>query len=153
MLNNLFQSIQVHHSEEIFMLQRRFEDDFGENIWKTDELIRSFNDKILEGDVFIPQRTICGFCIFKIITDYIEIYSIFVKPSYRKKGVAKKFISNCVDYCKRNKLRKIILDVSEENLKAINFYRKHEFIFCGRRKGYYKKNGSYKDSFTMHRLI
>ena len=55
MLNNLFQSIQVHHSEEIFMLQRRFEDDFGENIWKTDELIRSFNDKILEGDVFIPQ--------------------------------------------------------------------------------------------------
>ena len=35
-------------------------------------------------------------------------------------------------------LRKIILDVNEKNLKAIKFYKKHNFIFSGRRKNYYR---------------
>ena len=83
----------------------------------------------------------------------MEIYSIFVQPSYRKKGVAKKFIFECINYCKNNNLKKIILDVNEENHGAINFYRINQFIFCGIRKGYYRQNGLLKDSFTMHRIV
>ncbi len=153
MQDSLFEQVKAYHSQEIFMLQKKFKEDFGENIWRTDELIKSIKEKYLGGNVFIHQRIVCGFCIYKIISDYMEIYSIFVQPSYRKKGVAKKFIFECINYCKNNNLKKIILDVNEENHGAINFYRKNQFIFCGKRKGYYRQNGLLKDSFTMHRIV
>ena len=41
------------------------------------------------------------FCFFKKIDDFIEIYSIFVVPEYRNKGVAKNFLDCCLKYCKR----------------------------------------------------
>ena len=70
-------------------------------------------------------------------------------PEYRNKGVAKNFLDCCLKYCKKNKLKKIILDVNETNLNAIKFYKKHNFIFSGRRKNYYRNEESFNDSFTM----
>ena len=90
---------------------------------------------------------------FKKIDNYIEIYSLFVDPRFRKKGVAKKFLDKCLEYCEKNDLKKIILDVNETNLIALAFYRKHNFFFSGRRKNYYRNEENFNDSFTMCRLM
>ena len=45
------------------------------------------------------------------------------------------------------------MNVNEKNLKAIRFYKKHNFIFSGRRKNYYRNADSFNDSFTMLRII
>ena len=41
MQDSLFEQVKAYHSQEIFMLQKKFKEDFGENIWRTDELIKS----------------------------------------------------------------------------------------------------------------
>ena len=141
------------HSKEIFMLQKNNLIDFGSNIWKTEELENSIKNSVFQGYIFSLNKKINGFCFFKKIDDFIEIYSIFVVPEYRNKGVAKNFLDCCLKYCKKNKLKKIILDVNETNLAAIRFYKKNNFIFSGRRKNYYRNKESFNDSFTMLRII
>ena len=141
------------HSKEIFMLQKKNLRDFGSNIWRTEELENSIKNSIFQGFIFSLNKTINGFCFFKKIDDFIEIYSIFVVPEFRNKGVAKNFLDCCLKYCKENKLKKIVLDVNETNFNAIKFYKKHNFIFSGRRKNYYRNKESFNDSFTMLRII
>ena len=141
------------HSKEIFTLQKKNLRDFGPNIWKTEELENSIKNSVFEGYIFSLNKKINGFCFFKKIDDFIEIYSIFVVPEYRNKGVAKSFLDCCLKYCKKNKLKKIILDVNEKNFSAIKFYKKNNFIFSGKRKNYYRTKESFNDSFIMLRII
>ncbi len=153
MNKNMFKSIKEYHSEEIYKLQKNYKKDFGNNIWKSDELKISIKNKKLEGDVFVIENKVGGFCFFKKIDNYVEIYSIFVVPTHRKKGVARQFIKSCVEFCKQEKLNKIILDVNETNLHAINFYRKNNFLFCGKRKNYYRIMEKFYDAFTMQLIL
>ena len=148
-----FKILAEVHSEEIFLLQNNNLDDFGKNIWKTDELKKSIKENVFEGHVFIYKEKINGFCFFKKIDDFIEIHSLFVVQECRKKGVAKNLLECCVKYCEKNNLRRIILDVNENNLHAIKFYKKHDFFLSGRRKDYYRNKESFNDSFTMCKLV
>ncbi len=149
----LFKRLDEIHSKEIFILQNKNIKDFGQNIWKTRELQKSIKQKIFEGNVFVYNSKINGFCFFRKIDDYIEIYSLFVTPLFRQKGIAKIFLERCKEYCEQNNLRKIILDVNETNHRAIKFYKKNNFLFCGKRKNYYRNSTSFNDSFTMYKLL
>jgi Acetyltransferases len=148
-----FKILKEIHSKEIFILQNKNIEDFGQNIWRAEELTKSIKQKVLEGYIFIHDQKINGFCFFKKIDDFIEIYSIFVDPLFRQKGIAKKFIDKCKEYCNENNLKKIILDVNETNDNAIEFYKKNNFLFCGKRKNYYRNNTNFNDSFTMYKLL
>ena len=148
-----FKRLDEIHSREIFILQNKNIKDFGQNIWKTEELKKSIKQKIFEGNVFVYNYKINGFCFFKRIDDYIEIYSLFVAPVFRQKGIAKFFLECCKEYCKKNNLKKIILDVNETNHSAIKFYKKNDFFLCGKRKNYYRNDTSFHDSFTMYKLL
>ena len=83
--------LNKNHSNEIFELQENNLRDFGTNIWRTDELKNSIKNSVFEGYIFSSNKKINRFLFFKKIDDFIEIYSIFVVPEYRNKGVAKIF--------------------------------------------------------------
>ena len=68
------------HSKEIFILQKKNLRDFGQNIWRTEELENSIKNSVFQGYIFSSNKKIKGFCFFKKIDDFIEIYSIFVVP-------------------------------------------------------------------------
>lgn len=153
-MNKLISKITcLEQCEEIFILQNKYNKDFGENIWKTDELYDLITNKKLHGFINSSNERIIAFCIFKKIDDFIEIYSIFVHPLNRKEGIGKKIINHCVEYCTHNDLKKIILDVNVTNLTAINLYKKSGFIFCGKRKDYYQNSNSTDDSFSMSLIL
>ncbi len=153
MNKNLFEKLKTQHSEKIFFLQKKYREDFGENIWKTAEIKKSIKNNIFQGDVLIASQRIGGFCLFKKIDNYVEIYSLFVDPKLRKKGIARFFIKKCIEYCYKNNLKKIILDVNETNSKAIEFYKRNNFIFCGKRKNYYRSEEVFNDALTMHLVL
>ena len=153
-MNKLISKItSLEQCEEIFILQNKYNKDFGENIWKTDELYDLITNKKLHGFINSSNERIIAFCIFKKIDDFIEIYSIFVHPLNRKEGIGKKIINHCIEYCNYNDLKKIILDVNVTNLIAINLYKKSGFIFCGKRKDYYQNSNSTDDSFSMSLIL
>ena len=88
----------------------------------------------------IEEKQIVGFVSFFHVKDEIEIIKICIIKSYQRKNYG----SILINEIKKLKIKKIFLEVSVENVNAINFYFKNGFEKIGIRKGYYAKNRSYR---------
>ena len=89
---------------------------------------------------------IIGYVSFFKIKDEVEIIKIGIDKSYQRKNYG----SYIIYEMKRIGIKKIFLEVSVENVKAINFYLKNGFYKTGTRKGYYKqKDNTRVDAFIF----
>ena len=89
---------------------------------------------------------IIGYVSFFKIKDEAEIIKIGIDKSYQRK----KYGSYVISEMKRIGIKKIFLEVSVENVRAINFYLKNGFYKTGFRKGYYKqKDNTRVDAFIF----
>ena len=74
-------------------------------------------------------------------------------PDFRNKGIAKNFLFQAKQYAKKNLFKKILLEVNENNKKAISLYRKQNFFLFGRRKNYYFIKKKFDDAILMQLKI
>ena len=89
---------------------------------------------------------IIGYVSFFKIKDEAEIIKIGIDKFYQRKNYGSQVISEM----KRIGIKKIFLEVSIENVEAINFYLKNGFYKTGIRKGYYKqKDNTRVDAFIL----
>ena len=68
----------------------------------------------------------------------LELHILFVSKDKRRKKIATKLLN----YIETNNLNfsKIFIEVAEDNVEAINFYQKNNFVFSNFRHNYYKYN-------------
>ena len=101
--------------------------------------IDSFSNALVmyEDDLFI------GFLVYSIIYERAEIIDIIVAPTYRRKGYADKLLRYTIEEVKKNGCDNITLEVNENNLFAINLYKKYGFETCAMRKNYYNNDNGY----------
>jgi len=144
-----FVKLQEKHIEEVFELQIFNKTEFGNNIWSKSELLNLLKKPEFYSIIYIPNKRIFGFSLFFESNKNLDIYSIFVSPKSRNKGVASSMINNALIYSKANSFEKIILEVNEKNTKAINFYAKNGFSNVGRRRNYYELSGVFYDAILM----
>ncbi len=85
--------------------------------------------------IFIEQEyeKIISYLIVLDSLDSYDILKIAVREDYRGKNIATKLLEKISD-------RNIFLEVRMSNLRAINFYKKNNFIKISERKNYYKDN-------------
>ena len=72
--------------------------------------------------------------------DYeLELHILFVSKDLRRKQIATKLLN----YFEGNNINfsKIFIEVAEDNVEAISFYQKNNFVFLNFRHNYYKYNG------------
>ncbi len=82
------------------------------------------------------EEEILGYIIIYQNLDYYEIFKIGVDEKKQKMGYGTKLIN----YIKQIvNIKKIYLEVNCKNKKAINFYKKNNFLQNGIRKNYYGK--------------
>ena len=81
----------------------------------------------------IEKIKIIGFVCFFHVRDEIEIIKICIIKSHQRKNYG----SILINEIKKLNIKKIFLEVSIENVSAINFYLKNGFQKIGVRKGYY----------------
>ena len=86
----------------------------------------------------IEEKKIVGFVSFFHVKDEIEIIKICIIKSHQRKNYG----SILINEIKKLKIKKIFLEVSIENVNAINFYLKNGFQKIGVRKGYYANDKS-----------
>ena len=86
----------------------------------------------------IEEKKIVGFVSFFHVKDEIEIIKICIIKSHQRKNYG----SILINEIKKLKIKKIFLEVSIENVNAINFYIKNGFQKIGVRKGYYANDKS-----------
>ena len=71
--------------------------------------------------------------------DYdLELHILIVSKEQRRKQIATKLLN----YVETNiiKFSQIFIEVAENNVEAINFYKKNNFVFLNFRHNYYKYN-------------
>ena len=68
----------------------------------------------------------------------LELHILFVLKDERRKKIATKLLN----YIETNNLNfsKIFIEVAEDNVDAINFYQKKNFVFLNFRHNYYRYN-------------
>ena len=86
----------------------------------------------------IEKIKIIGFVCFFHVRDEIEIIKICIIKSHQRKNYG----SILINEIKKLNIKKIFLEVSIENVSAINFYLKNGFQKIGVRKGYYANDKS-----------
>ncbi|MDR0752953.1 MAG: GNAT family N-acetyltransferase [Mycoplasmataceae bacterium] len=99
------------------------------------QLEQMFEDKKYLILVYEISEKIVGY-IIALTLDEIELFKLFVIQEYRRKKIATKLISFLKETYKKN----IILEVKENNIAAINFYKNNGFSIINVRKNYYKGN-------------
>ena len=95
--------------------------------------LKSFEEQASHIIWKIEEIKIIGFVHFFHVKDEIEIIKICIIKSHRRKNYG----SILVNEIKKLKIKKIFLEVSVQNVNAINFYLKNGFQRIGVRKGYY----------------
>ena len=119
---NLFKNTMIKKELNNFFRQSSF------RIWKIEE------DKIT------------GYISFYQVMDEVEIIKIGIIKSYQRNGYG----SFLIKELKKLNMKKIFLEVSTENVKAVNFYLKNGFKEIGLRKRYYQsKNGIKVDAIRL----
>tara|TARA_X000000950_G_C13657486_1_gene554441 strand:- start:61 stop:510 length:450 start_codon:yes stop_codon:yes gene_type:complete len=149
----MFTNLENKHIEQIYNLQINNSDEFGNNIWSRLEINDLIKKKGFFSSIFLEEERIEGFGIFFEVDNFLDLYSLFVSPKYRKRGIATTIIDCAVNHCKKKNLIKIVLDVNEKNKKALNFYVSKSFIKTGRRKNYYQVGENYLDAILMEMRI
>ena len=84
------------------------------------------------------HKKIIGIYAVQTIIDEVQINYFSIKQKFRRKGYGSYLMTYLVKDCERLNIKKLILEVSENNLIAEVFYRKFNFFTVGRRKNYYK---------------
>ena len=90
-----------------------------------------------------------GYLKARVIRDEIEIISILIDKKFREVGLGKSLLSRLLKTAFKKKIQNIFLEVSVENLIAINLYKKFNFIKVGKRINYYFQNGRHIDADIM----
>ena len=149
----MFTNLENKHVEQIYNLQINNAIEFGNNIWSRLELNNLIKKTGFYSTIFLERRRIEGFGMFFEVDNFLDLYSLFVSPKYRKRGIATNIIDCAVNHCKKKNLIKIVLEVNEKNIKALNFYISKSFTKTGRRKNYYQLGENYFDAILMEMRI
>lgn len=113
-------------------------------------LILDFDDfwnfNVLKSEFENPSSTyivakigdeIVGFAgIWKSVDD-VHITNIVTKKNKRNLGIASQLLEKLIEISKTKKVGSITLEVNENNIPAINLYKKYNFQILGKRKKYY----------------
>ena len=83
--------------------------------------------------VIRENEVIGGFSVYELPMlqrqeSEVFIYDIAIKPAFQRKGLGKELLSTLSDYCRKNKIKTIFVNASEEDPHAIDFYHSSDGI-------------------------
>ena len=81
---------------------------------------------------------VIGICVLQFVLDEAHVNYFVVNQKYRKQGFGSYLMSFLIKKCKKLNLKKLLLEVSQNNVDAENFYNRFDFYTVGTRKNYYK---------------
>lgn len=84
----------------------------------------------------LDENTV-GYISFTKILDECQIVNVAVSKGARKMGVGSLLIEKLLDFCRKNDVCKLFLEVRESNEAAINLYEKFGFAKVGISKNHY----------------
>lgn len=88
------------------------------------------------------NNQIIGFAGIWKAVDIMHLMDIVVAKAYRRKHIASLLLEEIINLSLKNDINELTLEVSQNNLPAINLYTKFGFKELGIRKNYYGVNNN-----------
>ena len=111
------------------------------SLWSKKQWANEFKKEGTKIFGLLITNLIIGICVYQIIIDEAQINYFVVNEKFRQKGFGSYLMSYLIIKCEKLNLKKILLEVSQDNVTAERFYSRFNFSTVGIRKNYYK-NGS-----------
>lgn len=99
----------------------------------------NIENPFLKNFVYLFNGEVVGLISYSFIYDRIELEYIWVKDSYRNRGLASKMMDKMFE----ENVKNITLEVRISNLSAINLYKKYGFVVASLRHNYYGDEDAY----------
>lgn len=106
-------------------------------------------DEFNKCKLLLDDTKLIGFITYTVIYERAEILDIVIDDNFRNKGYGNILLNSCIDDIKKSNCINITLEVSENNLPAIELYKKNGFKILSVRKNYYHNNDEYVDAYLM----
>ena len=95
-----------------------------------------------------------GYVMGQIAADEAEILSVGVGQDWQRVGLGKKLIEGLERAVARSNVKRLFLEVAEDNAAARALYASRGFQQTGRRKGYYaRKGGRAIDALVLSKAL
>ncbi len=94
---------------------------------------------------------IIAYIDFWLVSDEVELISIAVDPSFKRRAVGEGLMKMMLKFAKQNGAKFLYLDVRASNTSAQKLYQKFGFAKVGVRRRYYSDNQ--EDAWMMKRVL
>jgi [ribosomal protein S18]-alanine N-acetyltransferase len=97
-------------------------------------------------------RSPIGFIISRLAADEAEILSVAVATAQRGRGYSRSLLNQHLGHLAGRGIRRVFLEVEENNEPAVRLYQRAGFRTVGRREQYYRDaNGAKLNALVMQR--
>ena len=107
-------------------------------LWTKKQWEREFYKNGVKVVALLIGEKIIGIYVVQTIIDEAQINYFSIKKNFRRKGYGSYLMNYLIKECKKLDIKKLLLEVSESNSIAEDFYSKFNFLTVGLRKKYYK---------------
>ena len=129
-------SIKQIHEEDIDLCYEL--DSNTISIWSKKQWANEFKKEGVKVFGILLSNLIIGICVFQVVLDEAQINFFVVNKKYRKKGFGSYLMNYLIIQCEKLNIKKLLLEVSQSNISAKNFYNRFNFSTMGIRRNYYK---------------
>ena len=120
------------------------------SLWSTKQWSEELKKKGVKVFKLSLLNEVIGICAIQLVIDEAQINYFSVNQKFRRKGFGTYLMRYLIKICEELNIKKLILELSETNYAAKNFYSHFQFFTVGIRKKYYK-DGS--DAFLKEKLL
>ena len=108
------------------------------SLWSKKQWSNEFKKEGTKIVGLLISNLVIGICVFQVVLDEAQINYFVVDHKFRKKGFGSRLMNYLIKQCENLNLRKLLLEVSQRNVIAEEFYSRFDFFTVGIRKSYYK---------------
>ena len=108
------------------------------SLWSKNQWASEFKKEGTQIFGILFSKFVIGICVIQVVLDEAQINYFAVRQKYRKRGLGSYLMNYLIMLCKKRKINKLLLEVSQKNIIAEKFYNKFNFSTVGIRRNYYK---------------
>jgi len=108
------------------------------SLWSKKQWANEFKKEGTKVFGLLIRNLVIGVCVFQVVLDEAQINYFVVNQKFRKKGFGSYLMNYLIEKCEKLNLKKLLLEVSKNNVTAERFYTRFDFFTVGIRKNYYK---------------
>lgn len=105
--------------------------------WSADEFA-----SLLESPLAFAAGDARCFALARVIADEAELLTIATHPAHQRQGLARACMAEWESAARDRGALDVFLEVAADNAPAQALYRACGFAECGRRAGYYRRDGA-----------